>query len=645
MRAAEVAKDELAMSHSKLKQSAPIEASGPTPDWTAGLPTGGEATVPDTDERLVICDLDGNVRSAVVTICELAKEIVRHEEGTALLRNLASELPLLRYAERLATLRTIDRLILSASSAEDLAAGVVSQLRHLLGCEHISIMEARPDPERRTILASSTGERDTWRRPTISEKVTRGATIDTLLRGESIIVEDLTAILAPSVFARWLIDQGVRGLTVVPLEASEQLVGALLVGLDRPGRPETLPPGDETLEILREVANQLAIGLHQIRLREQIARHAAELELIVAQRTAALQASEASFRMTFQQAPMGIFAATFKGQITLLNAALYRMLGYGEGELRGMRLQELAHPEDREEAQHRFARLQDGQTPHYQVEQRYLRKDGSEMQGRLTVSLVRDADGSPAFVFGLLEDITDQKRTQEALNRAEKLSVTGQLVAAVTHEINNPLQSVIGCMGLLQENLSPQSLAQTDPYLDIAMQELRRIGRIVGELRDLHREFGPDDMEPTDLVALVNRVVDLVVYRAEERHVKLKWSPPEEGSFVLKLIPGRIHQVLLNLVFNAIDAMPDGGQISIKLAGTQRPPGVTISLADTGIGIDPDLMPHLFEPFRTTKSTGMGMGLYNCRSIVHEHGGQIDVESTPGRGTTFYVWLPRHVSV
>jgi two-component system, NtrC family, sensor kinase len=132
--------------------------------------------------------------------------------------------------------------------------------------------------------------------------------------------------------------------------------------------------------------------------------------------------------------------------------------------------------------------------------------------------------------------------------------------------------------------------------------------------------------------------------KAEERQVRIEWSPPDDTPVVLPLVTSRIHRVFRDLILNAIDAMPDGGQIRIQLVRTSKPAGVSVSFTDTGTGITPDLVPHVFEPFRTTKSTGMGMGLYICRNIVHEHRGQIDVESTPGQGTTFGIWLPMGAS-
>jgi PAS domain S-box-containing protein len=481
--------------------------------------------------------------------------------------------------------------------------------------------------------------------PEIPKRVNRGPIIATLLRGEVIIVEDLTKIRRPSAYACWLVDQGILALTVVPMQANGELVGALIAGMSRRGHPSTLPPGTETLEILQDVANQTAIGLYQIRLREQIAQHAADLEVTVSERSAALQASEASFRATFEQAPIGIFAATLNGRITRHNAALSRMLGYEHGALNGVHLRELNHPADREEGQARFERLGSGETPDYQVEQHYMRKDGSDIEGRLTVALVRDTFGQPAFAFGLVEDITDQKQAQEALIRAEKLKVTSQLVAAVTHEINNPLQTVVGSIGLLQETLNDQSLIRLNPYLRLAQQELRRLGMIVGELRDLQRSCNPEDMERTDLGELITRVVALNMGKAGERHVRIEWFPPDGAPVVLPLVTDRIHRVFTDLILNAIDAMPDGGKIRIQVVRTSKPAGVSVNFTDTGTGITPDLVPHLFEPFRTTKSTGMGMGLYICRNIVHEHRGQIDVESTPGQGTTFSIWLPMGGSV
>ncbi|HUW13445.1 MAG TPA: ATP-binding protein, partial [Anaerolineae bacterium] len=117
------------------------------------------------------------------------------------------------------------------------------------------------------------------------------------------------------------------------------------------------------------------------------------------------------------------------------------------------------------------------------------------------------------------------------------------------------------------------------------------------------------------------------------------WEPAA-GLPVLSLVPGRIHQVFLNLVLNALEAMPDGGHLRIGTDCTGDPAWVRVTVADTGSGIVPDDLSRLFDPFYTTKAEGLGLGLYITRNIVEEHGGRIEVESEPGEGTTFTVWLP-----
>ncbi len=224
-----------------------------------------------------------------------------------------------------------------------------------------------------------------------------------------------------------------------------------------------------------------------------------------------------------------------------------------------------------------------------------------------------------------------------ALLQAEKLTIVGELAASLAHEINNPLQAVIGCLGLAEETVAEGG--DPDRYLEVALEELRRVARIVRQLRDLQRSSAIEEREPTDVNVLLGRVRTLSRRKCEDQDVEMVWEPAVDLP-LLPLAPDRIQQVFLNLVLNALDAMPQGGRLEVSTTRTSQPPGVTVSLADSGVGIPPEVLARLFEPFYSTKRDGLGLGLFISHEIVERHGGHVDVESRVGEGTTFKVWLP-----
>jgi signal transduction histidine kinase len=138
---------------------------------------------------------------------------------------------------------------------------------------------------------------------------------------------------------------------------------------------------------------------------------------------------------------------------------------------------------------------------------------------------------------------------------------------------------------------------------------------------------------------IVEKVLILSRTQCETHQIEVLWNPADDLPDV-SVVADRIRQVFLNLVLNAVDFMPEGGHLQVSTSRTRQPDGVEIVFADTGPGIDPDLLPHLFEPFRSGRREGMGLGLYISKTIVAEHGGHIDVASETGQGTTFTVWLP-----
>lgn len=251
----------------------------------------------------------------------------------------------------------------------------------------------------------------------------------------------------------------------------------------------------------------------------------------------------------------------------------------------------------------------------------------------------------------LYQDLEEQMRvlqsTQAQLIHSEKTAAVGRLTASIAHEINNPLQSVQGCLALVDEEMEDgQNWAEIQQYLEIAGNEIERIAAIVGRMRDFYRPVR-EHRQPTDVHAILDSV--LALSRKELQHASV--SVVREWTGGLPMIPANpdhLKQVFLNLVLNAKDAMPSGGTLRMRTAVDQMPamdgqpplPAVRMDFSDTGVGMAPETQARLFEPFFTTKEQGMGLGLSISYGIVESHHGQISVTSQPGKGTTFTILLP-----
>jgi PAS domain S-box-containing protein len=400
--------------------------------------------------------------------------------------------------------------------------------------------------------------------------------------------------------------------------------------------PGTLSP--DQVDTLLDIAAELTIGIRQANLHDQVQRHADELEQTVARRTAALRASQARLQAIYDGAPLGIALVDGDGRIIESNPAFREIVGYSGKELQGKSRDELIRLGDVQADLNLFEKLIADQRDHYQLERRYVRKDGQEVWVALSVKAIQADEAQPRLALKIVEDVTEKKQAQEALIQSEKLAVTGRLAASLAHEINNPLQAVIGCLDLAEGALADGD----DPgrYLQVAQQELSRAARVVSQLRDLHRRSIAGERELAGVNALVEQVLAVSAGQCRGRRVEVDWCGAQDLP-PLPVIPDQLQQVFLNLVLNAVDAMPDGGQLRVSTARTDMPDGVTVRFADTGVGIPAGYLPHLFEPFYTTRPDGLGLGLYVSRNIVEHHRGRIEVESTVGQGTTFTVWLPR----
>ena len=362
-------------------------------------------------------------------------------------------------------------------------------------------------------------------------------------------------------------------------------------------------------------------------------RQGAELSRIIRDR-------ELRFRAMFEAAAIGISICSLDGRMLESNPAVTRMLGYTREELVGMDPREL-HPGDFQPDETLLAELMSGARDSFELDKRYRRKDGTYFWGHLNVSTVRDSDHQPVFLIAMLEDTTERRRVEEQLREAEKMEVIGRLAGGVAHDFNNLLTGILLYCDLISSAMEPGNRLRQH------VEEIRLAGEqgaaLTQQLLAIARKQVP---QPRPI--LINEVVastENLLRRLVGEQIELVTVLGANLGQVLA-DQAQLRQVLLNLVLNARDAMPNGGRITVSTRAKNFPgdsqPAITLSVEDTGSGMDAATRDHLFEPFFTTKKSGQGtgLGLATVRRIVDESRGVIQVESEPGRGSRIEVFFP-----
>ena len=604
------------------------------------LPLTRAAMDDETHEgiELTLLRPDGRKRDLLVSTAPIRNRAREVTGAVGVFRDITErkriEEAVRQYAQRLRILHELDQAILVTHSAEEVATTALRRLKALISCHRTSVelfdLEAQ---ETRFLAVEADG--DTTLKAPRRTPISWTQAFDDLQAGEPYVAQDLNqGRLTPLTEA--LRAEGVRSYVTAPLRTRDQLIGALNVGFRNEGAPE-----DDHLDIIQEMAHQLAIGIHHAQLHQELQAYADELEQRVAARTAQLRASEARFRAIFEQSALGIGLLDRRGQFIISNEALQKMLGGEQEELVGRRLTEFGHPdEDIGPDLAAYREMAEGVRDHHRVETRYQGAGGDMRWAKLVLSLVRDAEDQPQFIIAIVEDITERKRAHQALIQSEKLATTGRLAASLAHEINNPLQTVIGCLGLAEESMvEPESEDEVETYVVMAHEELKRAARIVSRLRDLSRPTDPGQGEPTDVNAVIDTVLKVSRKDLENNRIRVVRQLAEELPQPL-LVQDRIKQVLLNLVLNARDAMPEGGKLTLHTEHDEVNDEVVITVADQGTGIPEQVVDRLFDPFFSTKNEGSGLGLFVSQNIVQEQGGRIELDSTVGHGATFKICLP-----
>jgi PAS domain S-box-containing protein len=366
------------------------------------------------------------------------------------------------------------------------------------------------------------------------------------------------------------------------------------------------------------------------------------------QATDALLASEFRYRSLFERNMAGIYTSTFEGRILDCNPAFCEMFGYTREELLGLPASVLYIGGDRE----RDALLADLQHHGSKrgIELPYLRKDGRQIWTIENVSVIADGNGK-RILEGAMLDITQRRSLELQLQQSQKMESVGKLAGGVAHDFNNLLTVMRGYCDLQLEKT-----ALSDPIHGYAQQIASAVDRASGLTRQL-LAFSRQQVMQARVVNLNTLLRDFekLLRRLVGEDIEMRTIlDPELGN--VKVDPGQMEQVVMNLVTNARDAMPEGGVLTLETSNVtldglfleRHPyvllgPYVRLAVSDTGTGIDEDTRPHIFEPFFTTKGLGKGtgLGLATAYGIVKQSQGYIEVYSEIGVGSTFAVHLPR----
>jgi PAS domain S-box-containing protein len=340
----------------------------------------------------------------------------------------------------------------------------------------------------------------------------------------------------------------------------------------------------------------------------------------------------------FDLAPDGYLVTDAAGVIQEANRAAVALLAVSQEVLVGKPLVLWIAKEDRLAFHTQLAHLTQVLRVH-DWELRVQPQQGSAFPVSITVGVRRSPQEPGPVLYWLLRDLTERKRVEETLRRTESLVLLGKLAAGVSHEIRNPLGAITLNMDLLEEELQdllPERPAQIAEPLAEVKTQLTRLDSLVQDYLSLAR-IASLQREPTDMGAFVDTFLQEGAPQVARCGVTLlREGPASLGPVALHT--NTFRRVLLNLVQNALDAMPQGGTLTLR--GWQAASRVHLDISDTGTGIPADQLAQIFEPLYTTKQTGTGLGLYMVREIIAAHDGEIRVTSQVGSGTTFTITLP-----
>jgi PAS domain S-box-containing protein len=388
-------------------------------------------------------------------------------------------------------------------------------------------------------------------------------------------------------------------------------------------------------------------------LERRVAERTSDLEAEVAQRRRTeqtLRASEERWRSMFEASAVGIALTDENQRYVAVNEAFQRMLGYTADELSSLGPIEITHEDDRAATQAMIDLMLTDQRAGYDVEKRYRRKDGTVIWVRVSTARPPAADSGFRGIPTVIEDITERKRAEDsmheardALLRVARLSTMGELSASIAHEINQPLGAIVAngqaCRRLLGG--PAPNIEETREAVEEIIVDGRRASEVLKRVRGMVKNSVPEP-GPLDVNGAIGEVLAITRQELHRHKVSVETLlDPALPSVLADRV--QVQQVVLNLVMNGIEAMrevDDRPRVLMLKSQLGNDREVAVSVEDTGPGVDPTQLGHIFEAFFTTKAEGLGMGLSICHSIVRAHGGQLSASAGVLGGAVFRFTLP-----
>lgn len=347
-----------------------------------------------------------------------------------------------------------------------------------------------------------------------------------------------------------------------------------------------------------------------------------------------LEESEERFRNMAELLPEPIFETDTDLVLTYANLRAFELFGFTEEDLsKGLTAANIFAPEELSKvAENTMAQYRGEKNTH--TEYRCLKKDGSSFQALFHVSPILK-NGKPCGLRGIVVDLTEQKKAEEEILKLRKLESVGVLAGGIAHDFNNLLAGLFGNVEMAKRFLSDEDKAYK--YLESAGLSMERATGLTQQLLTFAK--GGDPIKET--LSLESVVIETAKFSLRGSNVKLQFDI-DPNLWLVSADKGQLSQVVSNLVINAKQAMPEGGVIAINAANIDGPKGkkVKITVQDQGIGIAPQYLNKIFDPYFSTKQQGSGLGLASCYSIISKHNGTIVVESELNQGTTFTITLP-----
>jgi two-component system sensor kinase FixL len=364
-----------------------------------------------------------------------------------------------------------------------------------------------------------------------------------------------------------------------------------------------------------------------------------ELQQQIAERELAgqkLRETETLFRSLLESAPDAMVIVDAQGIITLINSQTEKLFGYDRKELLGKPVEGLVPARFRE--RHQDHRGLFAKNPHVRpmgtgMELFAVRRDGSEFPVEISLSPIET--GREVLMSAAIRDITERKQAERLLQEKERLATLGTTAAVFAHEIGNPLNGISTSLQIVKSIL--ETAEKIDPVLeetlDIAFQEVQRLATLLSDYRTFARPQRLN-LRSADVTQIIQEVLSAQLPRYRATKIALQTELEKVPAILVD--PEKIKQVILNLCKNAVEAMPDGGSLTVKATASEG--AVMLEVTDTGEGIAHGI--DVFQLFRTTKPEGTGLGLPIVQQIISDHKGTIKYRSEIGKGTTFTVVLP-----